>query len=697
MNLKIFTNNIEEKAVSQIYQLLEQPAFKDAKIRIMPDVHAGAGCVIGFTANLGDKVIPNIVGVDIGCLDCESEVLTQNGWIKISNYNDEKILVYDKHKDEAFFELPYAYISQPCSKFYHFVNSKGLDQMLSKEHRMLVFKGYKKKGFENIVLSPEELNNLSLEKGYYNFKTSFNIKNKGLDLTENQIRILVMVQADGTLRKNNRIELHFKKERKIKRAEQLLENEKIKFNKNFGSDGSVFINFVSEKLYSKDLTAFYLASFEQLKVLTDEILKWDGHEGYRSYYASTNKKNADVVQFAFSATNVRASIYSSSSKNENFSTVYDVIKTQNSYVNYNVKGKIVSSTDGKKYCFTTSTGFFVARRNNNIFITGNCGMHVVKLGNPDIDLEALDKFIHDNIPAGFCVNSKIQKEFDLKKLYCFSELENTNRLALGIGSLGGGNHFIELDVDEKGCKYLVIHTGSRNLGKQVACLYQNKAIVYCRDRHKPIIESKIQELKAQGRQAEIADTIAKINEEYKQYSVPKELCYLEGELREQYLHDMKLCQEYAVYNREVIATKIKDFLKITKPEDEWECIHNYIDNNNMVRKGAIAAHKGQKVIIPLNMRDGSILGLGKGNTDWNESGPHGAGRLLSRGEAKRTLSVDDFKKSMNGIFTTTVNESTLDESPMVYKPAEEIINAIDDTIEITSIIRPIYNFKAGEE
>lgn len=697
MNLKIFTNYIEEAAVSQIYQLLEQPAFKDAKVRIMPDVHAGAGCVIGFTANLGDKVIPNIVGVDIGCLDCESEVLTQNGWIKINNYKDEKILVYDKYKDEAFFELPYAYISQPCSKFYHFVNSKGLDQMLSKEHRMLVFKGYKKRGFENIVLNPEELNNLSLKKGYYNFKTSFNIKNKGLDLTENQIRILVMIQADGTLRKNNRIELHFKKERKIKRAEQLLENEKIKFNKNFGSDGSVFINFVSEKLYSKDLTVFYLASFEQLKILTDEILKWDGHEGYRSYYASTNKKNADVIQFAFSATNVRASIYSSSSKNESFSTVYDVIKTQNSYVNYNAKGKIVSSVDGKKYCFTTSTGFFVARRNNNIFITGNCGMHVVKLGHANIDLEALDKFIHSNIPAGFCVNSKIQKEFDLKKLYCFSELENVNRLALGIGSLGGGNHFIELDVDKEGCKYLVIHTGSRNLGKQVACLYQNKAIAYCRDRHKPLIESKIQELKAQGRQIEIADTIAKINEEYKQYSVPKELCYLEGELREQYLHDMKLCQEYAVYNREVIATKIKDFLRITKPEDEWECIHNYIDDNNMVRKGAIAAHKGQKVIIPLNMRDGSILGLGKGNPDWNESGPHGAGRLLSRREAKRTLSVDDFKESMNGIFTTTVNESTLDESPMVYKPAEEIINAIGDTIEITSIIRPIYNFKAGEE
>lgn len=334
---------------------------------------------------------------------------------------------------------------------------------------------------------------------------------------------------------------------------------------------------------------------------------------------------------------------------------------------------------------------------NIVGVDIGCGMHVVKLGHMDIDLEALDNFIHDNIPAGFCVNSKIQKEFNLEQLHCYSELDNVNRLKLGVGSLGGGNHFIELDEDEEGCKYLVIHTGSRNLGKQVACLYQDKAVAYCRDRHKPLVEAKIKELKAQGRQSEINEAVAAIVNEYKQYSVPKELCYLEGELREQYLHDMKLCQEYAVYNREIIAKKIKGFLGVNKPEDEWECIHNYIDDENMVRKGAIAAHKGQKVIIPLNMRDGSIIGLGKGNAEWNESGPHGAGRLLSRGEAKRTLSVEDFKESMEGIFTTTVNESTLDESPMVYKPAQEIIDAIGDTVEITAIIRPLYNFKAGEE
>lgn len=337
---------------------------------------------------------------------------------------------------------------------------------------------------------------------------------------------------------------------------------------------------------------------------------------------------------------------------------------------------------------------------NIVGVDIGCGMHVVELGANDLDYESIDRFIKQNIPSGFAVNNKIQKEFDLTKLYCFSELINTNRLSLGIGSLGGGNHFIEIDKDEQDNTYLVIHTGSRNLGKQVACIYQEKAIKYCENLSKPEIEATIKKLKEEGRQSEINSALKSIKEKYKQYSVPRELCYLEGELREHYLHDMKLCQEYAVHNRQVISDKIVNYL-VEKFHAvklyEWECIHNYIDNTNMVRKGAIAAHKGQKVIIPLNMRDGSIIGFGKGNSDWNESGPHGAGRILSRGEAKKTLSLEDFKKSMNGIYTSTVNESTLDEAPMVYKPAEEIINAIKDTVEILTVIKPVYNFKAGEE
>lgn len=333
---------------------------------------------------------------------------------------------------------------------------------------------------------------------------------------------------------------------------------------------------------------------------------------------------------------------------------------------------------------------------NVVGVDIGCGMHVVEFGKIDIDLEQLDEFIKANIPAGFAVNAKSQYPFDFDDLHCYNKLQNVNRLALGIGSLGGGNHFIEVDVDESDNKYLVIHTGSRNLGKQVACIYQDLAIDYCRNLKKPLLEAKIKELKAQGKQLEINDEIAKINKEFEQYSVPKDLCYLEDILREHYLHDMRLCQLYAVYNRYCIANKIKAFLN-AKDAFEWECMHNYIDDYNIVRKGAIAAHKGKKVIIPLNMRDGSIIGIGKGNPEWNESGPHGAGRILSRSQAKKELNVDEFKKQMDGIYTTTANESTIDESPMAYKPIDDILDVIEPTVDVISIIKPIYNFKAGEE
>lgn len=332
---------------------------------------------------------------------------------------------------------------------------------------------------------------------------------------------------------------------------------------------------------------------------------------------------------------------------------------------------------------------------NIVGVDIGCGVRVVELGSIDIDLEALDRFIKQKIPAGFAVNAKVARPFDLTQLRCYNLLQNVNRLALGIGSLGGGNHFIEVDIDPQGRKYLVIHTGSRNLGKQVAEIYQDKAIDYCRNMEQPLIAAKVAELKAQGRQLEIEAAIKSIHEHFKQYSVPKELCYLEGQLRDDYLHDMRLCQEYAVYNRDVIAQRIVTYLCWPNGASSWESVHNYIDDRNMIRKGAIAAHYNQKVIIPLNMRDGSIIGVGLGNAEWNESAPHGAGRLMSRGEAKRELSVADFQKSMAGIYTTTANQSTIDEAPMAYKPAQEIVDAIGDTVRITTIIKPIYNFKAA--
>lgn len=266
------------------------------------------------------------------------------------------------------------------------------------------------------------------------------------------------------------------------------------------------------------------------------------------------------------------------------------------------------------------------------------------------------------------------------------------RLAHSLGTLGGGNHFIEIDVDSNGNKYLIIHTGSRNLGKQVAQLYQNKAIYNIKQLLPQRKKELAQQYKAEGREHEIADALAQLSVP----KIPKELCYLEGADKGDYLHDMEICQSWASINRHLIARDICAHLGfVYYTLSNFETIHNYINfNDNITRKGAISAQKGEKVLIPLNMRDGCILGVGKGNEDWNCSAPHGAGRLYSRGTAKQILTMEEFKSSMEGIYTTSVNTSTLDESAMAYKPADEILDKIGDTVDIIDILKPIYNFKA---
>ena len=410
-DLKIFTDNIEKEAIDQINTLLEQPAFADCKIRIMPDVHAGAGCVIGFTADLGDKVIPNIVGVDIGC---------------------------------------------------------GM---------------------------------LTVELG-------------GIDT---------------------------------------------------GING----------------------------------------------------------------------------------------KTDSSIVDY---------------------------------VT-------------DIDYEKLDNVIRTCIPSGRNVHEEINYIFpELKNLRCYNKLKNIDWLERSMGTLGGGNHFIEIDEGFEGRKYLVIHTGSRNLGKQVADYYQNLAVELMIGRDKLAYERDrlIAEYKDQGRSSEIQDAIKELRNTWRKKTndIPKELCYLTGKYRDDYIYDMKICQRFAKQNRLMIALKIMLSMGWYSI-DLFETVHNYIDESNMIRKGAISAKKGEKVLIPINMRDGSLLCVGKGNEDWNCSAPHGAGRIMSRSKARESISMESFRESMTGIYTTSVCESTIDESPMAYKSMNEIINNIKDTVDILDVLKPVYNFKAS--
>lgn len=338
---------------------------------------------------------------------------------------------------------------------------------------------------------------------------------------------------------------------------------------------------------------------------------------------------------------------------------------------------------------------------NIVGVDIGCGMLTIKLQDKDIDLQNLDNIIRKYVPSGRDAHEGRIVRFDkILELFCYRELKNAKWFERSIGTLGGGNHFIEVDVDDEGCKYLIIHSGSRNLGKQVADYYQNLAveIMQGKDELFKMQEELILDYKAKGRRKEIQKAIKELHRKFrpKPLGIPKELCYLTGEYREKYLHDMKICQEYAELNRNTMADIIIEHMKLTEIE-RFQTIHNYIEHNtNMVRKGAISAKKDEILLIPINMRDGCILGKGKGNDDWNQSAPHGAGRLMSRSKAKEVVDLEDYRESMSGIYTTSVDRSTIDEAPMVYKPIDEIINNVGETVEIVSIIKPIYNFKAGE-
>lgn len=290
----------------------------------------------------------------------------------------------------------------------------------------------------------------------------------------------------------------------------------------------------------------------------------------------------------------------------------------------------------------------------------------------------------------------------IKNLLCYSALKNKENFEKSIGTLGGGNHFIEVDKDEEGNLYLVIHSGSRNLGKQIADYYQNVAIETMEGKDK-LIEMQqqlIKKYKAEGRHKEIQNAIKELHRNFQplKLGIPRDLCYLEGENRENYLHDMKICQEYAELNRRTMANLILENmgLKSLDYQEHFSTVHNYIDHEtNIVCKGAISAKKDEIVLIPMNMRDGCIIAKGKGNDDWNQSAPHGAGRLMSRSKAKEVLNLEEFQETMSGIYTTCVNTSTLDKSPMAYKPMEKILKYIHDTVDIVKIIKPVYNFKSN--
>lgn len=360
--------------------------------------------------------------------------------------------------------------------------------------------------------------------------------------------------------------------------------------------------------------------------------------------------------------------------------------------------RIMPDVHAGKGCTIGTTMTIVDKAVPNIVgVDIGCGMYTVALGMDDIDFAKLDEAAH-YIPSGMHIWEGRQERFDLQELRCYRSLKNTKWLERSIGTLGGGNHFIEVDEASDGGKYLVIHSGSRNLGKQVAELYQQLAIdlnkgkeTYFQQR-----DEIIQAYKEQGRRKEIQAALEKISWNKRETTIPEDLCFLYGSYLEDYLHDVEICQHFAKRNREKMAEIILERTGMSGGET-FHTIHNYIDTDEMIlRKGAIAAHKGERVLIPINMRDGSVLAVGRGNPEWNDSAPHGAGRVMSRTKAKDTLTMDEYRRSMQGIYTTSVCENTLDEAPMAYKSLVDIIDVIKETVDVIDVMKPVYNFKASD-
>lgn len=364
------------------------------------------------------------------------------------------------------------------------------------------------------------------------------------------------------------------------------------------------------------------------------------------------------------------------------------------------KIRIMPDVHAGKGCTIGTTMTIVDKVVPNIVgVDIGCGMYTVELGKIDIDFAAVDAAAH-YIPSGRAVWEGRAERFVLSDLRCYRNLKQTKRLEKSLGTLGGGNHFIEIDAAADGTKYLIIHSGSRNLGKQVAEYYQQLAVDLNAGKAEYFAkrDELIRTYKEQGRRAEIQKALKEMEKEWqgKALTIPADLCYLYGTYLEDYLHDVDICQQFAKRSREKMAEIILERTGMTALF-AFHTIHNYINTEEMIlRKGAIAAHRDEMVLIPLNMRDGSVLARGKGNAEWNYSAPHGAGRIMSRTKAREILDLGAYEKMMEGIYTTSVNKSTLDEAPMAYKSLEDIVDVIQETVDVIEILQPIYNFKASD-
>lgn len=681
-NILSWCNNPEQGAVEQAINLSKHPCLV-GNVCLMPDTHQGFGMPIGGVVALDSAVCPNMVGVDIGCTDGETEYLSEVGWKKIKDYNGEKILIYDREKDISYFSTPLAYIKKPTKRFYHLKNQV-VDQMLTDEHNVILFSSRSKDRKCSLVatlLCWLNKNN-TLKKGvnylFRNYIPNLTVE-KGLDYTDDELRLIIAISADGRIRNNN-IEFHLKKQRKIDRLKKLCSALNISINEHNRQDNSFGCTINFNKAL-KDLTTLYGLNLHQLSVVFDEIKYWDGHlaEDGQLSYSTTIKNNADFIQFVMSTQGIRSNFYANESADWN--TCYNVYSTKNNQTSFPNPNQIsvITEDDLTAYCFTTHTGFWFMRRNGKIVITGNCGMLAVKTSLTDIsqvELKQIMSLIREKIPLGFKHHDN-EQEHDVFEDYlwdftivCKQEKESAK---CQLGTLGGGNHFIEIQKGNDGHIWFMIHSGSRNLGKQVADYYNNIAIHQCSIwRQNEVIKNGLAFL-------------------------PEDSIYFKY-----YINEMDLCLSFSYANRDLMFSRIKEafeavmgdvsFGEVINIHHNYASLERHFGKNVWVhRKGATLATSETVGIIPGSQGTKSYIVRGKGNEASLCSCSHGAGRKMSRIFARKNLDLENEKRLLDekGIIHSIRNVDDLDEASSAYKDIDVVMEEQKDLVDILVELSPL--------
>lgn len=670
--------------------------FIHPHVALMPDAHLGKGATVGSVIPTVGAIMPAAVGVDIGCVDADSEYLAPDGWHRIADYTGGPVMQYDTTDGSGRFVEPAAYIVKAAEFFYSLRSKYGINQMLTPDHKVLCWPitgRARRRTMATLTASEFVARDRALKQGFKaEFATTFApVLDTKLDLSDEQIRVQVMVSADGHIA-GRRIVMHFKKARKIERARLLLTEASISYLDRPNADGTTTITFTPPAL-TKDLTAMWGASAAQLRVIADECLLWDGNAGDRAYFTRL-RSHADFIQYVFTACGYRAVLRADEHYLDG-KTDYRVFANTNTMVGIagsdRPRIEEVPSVDGRAYCFTVPSGFWVMRRGGNVVMTGNCGMMAVRTGYTYRDLQ--DRKYRDPADLHHAISTaiplsagKYNQHIRMTAEARVTELEETEgayqaeaiapNWRMQLGSLGSGNHFIEVSLDEQENIWLFLHSGSRGVGNKLAMKWIKVAQEQCARRWITLPD--------------------------------RDLAYLvEGDNEFwDYMRALRWAQRFAYLNREEMMDRVAVCFSrwIDGPVHRVEtvnCHHNYTSREKhwgkdvwLSRKGAIDASEGTPGLIPGSMGAASYVVTGRGNPLALNSSPHGAGRNYSRSAARKLFTRDDLDKRMDGI-TWGESDQFLDEHPDAYKPIDVVMADAADLVTVDHTLRQILNCKGA--